>query len=382
MKYNLLIIIVLLLISCSSKEKQSTIPTIDVTKTYPKKEIALQDIADVQYIPLETRNDVLIDRDAGIINTEKNVVVFNRKQGDIFFFNEKGEFKYKFNHKGQSGEEYIDIADVFVSEKEKEVIVVGGFSCNNVQVYNLKGKYKRTFELNKGIYWLSPFYDFNSKEFIFHKKPNTGIILRIKGEKKINKPQMAFINKITGKIDTIIKVPCTEGVNSLIIMRDGDANFVSGVEPAKKFVPTPNGILVNEVGCDTTFVLNKGKKLIPILARIPKVSPKDNPLKMLGVDAVSKNAIYFTVMDKKYVKGGENNYPTKKYIWDKKQKQFFEYSLKKNALIGDNWQENRLLPVDAFKELLEEGKLNGELKTIAENLKEDDNPVLMKVMLK
>ena len=46
----------------SQKPKAGDLPVIDVSKTYPKKEIRLQDIADIEYIPLETTDDVLLDR--------------------------------------------------------------------------------------------------------------------------------------------------------------------------------------------------------------------------------------------------------------------------------------------------------------------------------
>ncbi len=377
-------LILLLLSSCSNEQKQGGLPTIDVNKTYPKKEISKDDILSVEYIPLETGNNVLIDRFRGInCVSENNIVVFNKMQGDIFFFDKKGKLKYKINHKGQSGEEYISIMDVLVDEKKDEMIVIGGFNSNNVLVYDMKGKYKRSFKLNKGMAWKSPFYDFDSNEFIYAQEPNKNIILKIEGQDEITKPQMKFINKQTGKVDTIIKVPCVEGIDAKIIVTKGKRQFVRAQKPAEKFVRTSNGILINDVACDTIFVLDKNKKFIPLLARTPKVSPKDTPLKMVGVNAVIKDAIYLTVMDKKYIEGGSNNYPTKTFYWDKKQKQFLEYTtVKKNDFIGDSWQGNRLVPVDVFKELLEAGKLKGKLKTIAEKLKEDDNPVLVKVTLK
>ncbi len=377
-------LILLLLSSCSNEQKQGGLPIIDVDKTYPKKEISKDDILAVEYIPLETGDNVLIDRFRGInCVSENNIVVFNKMQGDIFFFDKKGKLKYKINHKGQSGEEYISIMDVLVDEKKNEMIVIGGFNSNNVLVYDMKGKYKRSFKLNKGMAWKSPFYDFDSNEFIYAQEPNKKIIMKIVGQDEITKPQMKFINKQTGKVDTIIKVPCVEGVDAKIIVTKGKRQFVRARKPAEKFVRTSNGILINDVACDTIFVLDKNKKFIPLLARTPKVSPKDNPLKMVGVNAVTKDAIYLTVMDKKYIEGGSNNYLTKTLYWDKKQKQFFEYTtVKKDNFIGDSWQGNRLVPVDVFKELLEAGKLSGKLKTIAENLKEDDNPVLVKVTLK
>ena len=48
--------------SCGdANQKTSVIPQIDVNAEYPEKEICLQDIAEVNYIPLETTDNVLLD---------------------------------------------------------------------------------------------------------------------------------------------------------------------------------------------------------------------------------------------------------------------------------------------------------------------------------
>ena len=39
----------------------SKLPTIDITKEYPKKKLVLQDIATAEYIPLETSDKVLLN---------------------------------------------------------------------------------------------------------------------------------------------------------------------------------------------------------------------------------------------------------------------------------------------------------------------------------
>ena len=41
-----------------AKKKQGLV-TLDVTKDYPEKKIVLQDLADVKYIPLETKKNAL-----------------------------------------------------------------------------------------------------------------------------------------------------------------------------------------------------------------------------------------------------------------------------------------------------------------------------------
>ena len=47
--------------SCGDgKSKMSSLPQIDVNASYPEKEICLQDVAKVSYIPLETNDDFLL----------------------------------------------------------------------------------------------------------------------------------------------------------------------------------------------------------------------------------------------------------------------------------------------------------------------------------
>ena len=45
--------------SAQSGQMTSKLPTIDITKEYPKKKLVLQDIATAEYIPLETSDKVL-----------------------------------------------------------------------------------------------------------------------------------------------------------------------------------------------------------------------------------------------------------------------------------------------------------------------------------
>ncbi len=88
-----IVLAVLLLISCGSEKKEAGLPTIDLTKSYPKKEIVLQDIAEVEYIPLETRDDVLIDHlfTTGYASKD-TIMIANKKKGDVFIFNGQGKF--------------------------------------------------------------------------------------------------------------------------------------------------------------------------------------------------------------------------------------------------------------------------------------------------
>ncbi len=122
---TVIVLAVLLLISCGSEKKEAGLPTIDLTKSYPKKEIILQDIADVEYIPLETTDSALIGRNYYVVPAGKDkILVYDdgRSSGDILLFDTQGKFITKFNHKGQqTGQEYIHISEVLVDSKNQEV---------------------------------------------------------------------------------------------------------------------------------------------------------------------------------------------------------------------------------------------------------------------
>ncbi len=89
----------------SPQSKKGNLPVIDFSKNYPTKDISLQDIADTEYIPLETTRDVLLSEWAVLSSvTDKYILVYEYVQGDIFVFNRNGKIYSHFNHKGQSGQ--------------------------------------------------------------------------------------------------------------------------------------------------------------------------------------------------------------------------------------------------------------------------------------
>lgn len=99
--YFFLSIIMVCLPGCQTGNSQSVtdIPTINISKDFPKKEISFQDIADMEYIPLETSKDILLSKGARVQYVSKEyVVVYNRLNGHIHLFGRNGKLKYQFNH--------------------------------------------------------------------------------------------------------------------------------------------------------------------------------------------------------------------------------------------------------------------------------------------
>ena len=65
--YSAAFMLALLATGCGdANQKLSALPLIDMNADYPEKEICLQDVAEVSYIPLETTDEILLDEGTGV----------------------------------------------------------------------------------------------------------------------------------------------------------------------------------------------------------------------------------------------------------------------------------------------------------------------------
>ena len=136
------------------QSKSGDLPVVDFSKNHPqKKDIILQDIAVIEYIRLETTDNVILSGVRSMSDVSKiasisdnYIVIYEQIRGDIFVFNRNGKIVSHFNHRGQSGREYslITNSGVIFDEKNEEIYV-----CSKlVQVYSLNGQHKRTLRID------------------------------------------------------------------------------------------------------------------------------------------------------------------------------------------------------------------------------------------
>ena len=69
------------IIGCTGNQ-QDKLLVVDVTKSYPKEELTLQDFMDVEYLALETNDEFLVQGNVAAVG-EKFLIVTNMRQGDI-----------------------------------------------------------------------------------------------------------------------------------------------------------------------------------------------------------------------------------------------------------------------------------------------------------
>jgi len=132
------IILLAVLAGCGgNKQSTSDLITVDVTKSYPKKELLLQDIFDVEYVHLDDTQDEFLTQ--GIVHDvgEKFMLVRNLGiAGDILVFDRQGKAVSTFNRRGQGPEEYTSMAGLTLDEDTKEIFVVAD---QKIVVYDLFG---------------------------------------------------------------------------------------------------------------------------------------------------------------------------------------------------------------------------------------------------
>ena len=89
---SLLVVLFLLMTGCGdSKQSAEDLITVDVTASYPKKELILQDFMDVEYIALET-NDEFVNQGYVQAIGKKYILVKNRSaDGNIFVYDRSGK---------------------------------------------------------------------------------------------------------------------------------------------------------------------------------------------------------------------------------------------------------------------------------------------------
>lgn len=149
MKGTTIFFLSILLITTGCKRLDQTaddLITVDVTNnSFPKKELALQDFMDVEYIPLETNDDFVNQGFVQAIGKEFILVKNYRDDGDIFVYDRTGKAIRKINRKGQGGEEYISCRSVTLDEENNEMFI-NDFLARKIKVYDLEGNFKRSIK--------------------------------------------------------------------------------------------------------------------------------------------------------------------------------------------------------------------------------------------
>ena len=382
-KLNIILsaILLVMFVGCKdSKHLNDALIHIDLSKSYPKKELILQDFMDVEYVPLETTDDFLTQGIVKAVGKEYLVVTNRFNDGEIFIFHRKtGKGIRKINRQGQGGEEYTRINEIVLDENNDEIFVktLG----NKILVYDLYGNFKRCLALDREV---SSVFDYDKDHLICYDMTD----YHSKGEER-TKSYHIMISKQDGSITNDIYIPF-KTINTPIV-KDKD-RFIANYSYQ---IRLSNGeVTLMDTSADTLYNYASDGTLIPFVTRIPPVNTM-NPEVFLYMGIHTDRYYFMEAVNNVFNFEKGNGFHSDILMYDKIEKAIYQVTVYNNDYIEKrpvamtaksiNREVESVTTLNASPliETFKKGKLKeGPLKEIVSKLNDEDNPVIMVVKQK
>jgi len=359
---------------------RDTFITVDVSKKYPKKELMLQDIMDVEYIALESTDEFVCQ--GVVLSIGKEIILIKNSidDGNIYLFDRNGKGLRKINRRGQGPEEYVYYMRCFLDEDNSEIYM--DELIRGIKVYDLQGNFLRNIDKEFG--WNNKFI-FNS-EYLIGKEYNP-----VENDKPSNNQRFAFLSKQDGSVLKDFRIYFEKRVVWGITTRSGNAGTAPRPMP---IIPYHDSWLLMEPSCDTVFRITPDYSLMPFIARTPPIQSMKPGIFLLP--CIFTDDYYFMETVKmEYDLSRDEGFPKTKLAYDRMGNTIFEYTVvnddfREKGPVNMTWQEttnNEIAYLQVFEayELFEangKGQLKGKLKEVTEHLDDDPNPVIMLVKYK
>ena len=308
---NTILTMILLVVAGGRGYTQSTIDfiTVDITKSYPKKELILQDIFDIEYIALET-SDEFITR--GIIRDIGNdiIIVTNADMnGDFFLFDRNGKGLRKINRKGQGPGEYIFAIDITLNEDNNEMIITD--MNRNMLVYDLFGNFKRRLHNSRDVY--GNLGNFDRDHFICLCLTGNLVNGKMQGRER---NEIFIISKKDGSIIKEIEFPFEEKKWPIIVSPDGTR--VSSSPGNFPWCPYRNNWVITEISSDTIYSLLPDFSLVPFIVRTPSIQSMD-PEVFLYQGVISERYYFMQTVKREYDFSTGTGWPRTNLVYDRQE---------------------------------------------------------------
>ena len=360
--------------------KQLTLPILDLKKEYPEKNIYLQDIADVEYIALETHENGLV---GGGFNLVTDSLIIAKMNDNVIFFYRNGNFSHSFNRKGPSGKEYSSMGDIRINTQLKE-IYIDDYLRSMIQVYSYEGEYLRTLKMKHDGFRHGHLFYIDSNNLLWED------ITNVDNQKEKPTNLMPYY-KVSIKDGTMTQLPIKVEKRIRNTLYYHDKEMDKGISIGVSVYPVANingELILTDFAMDTLYAY-RNDNLIPIAKKENWWKSNEIPY-IVTLDAITDKYYLWHAVEKDFKKG---ILPSKTFLQDRYTGKCIQTELIDKNITDENWRfrhrmsaniymlpRNHIMQVyPAYKliELYEDGKLQGELKEIAAKLKLDDNPVLM-----
>ena len=345
--------------------------TIDMEKSYPKKELAINDIWEMEYIALETDSLFLVSGGQPQHVGENKLGFVDNRTGNLLFFDVKtGKKAFCINRKGAGPEEYKSVGALIMDEKAGEIfawsIIDGTF-----QVYDAQGKHLRTLPMRnkkKDEYlYITNFINLDDDRLLCSSHNIKGYAVHY------------LQNKKTGLTTIVDSIPNEQYVSEYIFAQK-DGMTYSTAPNLTPFVHTSEGLVYADHSNDTLYRMTDGMTPSPFIVRIPRVKETE-PNKILRFDNETDDWMFLSGIEMAYDFSQNKGLHQINYGVEKESGEIFELTFVHPDYEGKEYSPTalnaRYYSSGELFTALEDGKLKGKLKEIASTLGEEDNGVIM-----
>lgn len=373
--------LLLMAAGCKQSDTRSDRITVDVIADYPKKELILQDFMEVEYIPLETNDEFVTQGNVLAVGNRYLIVKNWVNDGNIYVFDRKtGKGVRTINRMGQGAGEYSIINGVVLDEENEEMFV----NCaptKKIFVYDLTGRFKRSFEHAGEATYLDVF-DYDRDHLIGYDI--SGYYLE--GQPRGDRSYHSIISKQDGSIFRNIPIPFD--VIRTPVVQQGDAVAATSVN---SIIPYRDNWLLVETSSDTVYeYVPETDRLSPFLVKTSSADPEI----LLTMGTVTDRYYFMKTVKKVFDFTTGRGFPTADILYDKQENALFDVFVSNGDFVKKKVVDLSLRPVNreiatfrilAAGELVEAYQndgLKGPLKEIARQLDEESNPVVMLIKYK
>ena len=371
--------------------------SIDLSISYTNKAISLQSIAEIEYVALETTNDILLDESFRLSSlSDKYIVGWQNKTNEIFIFNRNGKIFSKINKFGQSSAEYISIEQTLLDEKNNEIFVVDRSEVGRIQIYTLKGEYKRTLNYSNGFSNLR-IYNFDDETLLVYVDDERSSMIKLftgtggQTPIKFEDPKLPYMlmSKKDGTIISELNILIQEryalsyvGENTLRLYR----------LPYNRY--HGEDLVIADMSSDTIYKLSKNKELTPLFIRKPSVS-SSNPLVVWSSMFITDKFSFLHIA----TKNNSSKDAATAVSMDTLMHNLSTGEINKVSFVNDDFPSSKWTPsigvqlhkINVVVSLLQasrlfnankEKQLKGDLERLVARLNEEDNQIVMIVKFK
>ena len=240
--------------------------TINMEKSYSKKELTIDDLWEVEYIALETDSIFLLPGGQPQHVGESKLGFVDNRTGNLLFFDATtGKKAFCINRKGPGPEEYKSVGALVMDEKAGEIFAWTIFD-GTFQVYDEQGKYLRTLPMHnkrKDEYlYITNFINLDDNRLLCSSHNIKGYAVHYLQDKK------------TGLTTIVDSIPNERYVNQYIFAEKDGVTY-SSAPNLIPFVRTSEGLVYADHSNDTLYRMTDGMTPSPFIVRTPLLKETD-----------------------------------------------------------------------------------------------------------